>query len=216
MLHLGPTSGDDELGVKAQHFERELDFVDHTLAGRLSFGPEFEVVRSVVRPLAVFMVRRFFWAKRAADHLRHHLAMLERFLLPADTDADISRSMVDMAFGIARSPFAVLVAALSGTEPRGIVKSQFATALEPVAPSLSDDPAPFTSVCRPIRDRSPSRAFQRTKSLIGSTLPSVQFSAAILTVRYPVHSLTPLACVKRTLLEFAGKVYPIPFRYKGV
>jgi hypothetical protein len=66
-----------KFGVEKKHLYREVDLVDDTLAGTVTAGKEFEVLDSIVLPVAVDVVDGFVGAQLASDVLGHDVTMLQ-------------------------------------------------------------------------------------------------------------------------------------------
>ena len=70
-------------------FSKEMQDIFQPIAGRLPANPQFEIVRSIIRALAVLMMHRFPWKKRSTQDRRHHDSVFEN-CSPADSGGTIA------------------------------------------------------------------------------------------------------------------------------
>jgi hypothetical protein len=99
------SGGNSELGVESQHLYRELDFVDHALAGRLFFRPQLQIISCVVKAIAVFVMYVFVAFERATEKFRHYNSMLVSFFTAAKMQSAVARRM-HVAVFVDWAPFA--------------------------------------------------------------------------------------------------------------
>src|ERR1700738_5311201 len=147
MLQPGPTSRKYELGVEPKHLQSEGDFVDDALAGRLTFGPEFKVLRSIVGSLAISVMRRFTREKWTAKHFLHDKAMFVPSPLPSHGNPHVSGA-VKVAIRVAGINLPVGPTAFTRAELRGHIKAQQRTVFHTEAASLSRRTASLTNKSR--------------------------------------------------------------------
>lgn len=109
-MHQPHTSSFGKFGVQSEYLDREGNLVYHTLAGRLFFCPQFQIVQRVVEAVTIFVVNVFVCFERAAKSFCHQYPVLVGFLSPAKMQSPISRRM-DVAFFVYRSPLTTFPAA---------------------------------------------------------------------------------------------------------
>lgn len=109
-----------EFGVQSKYLDCERDFVGYALTGRLHLRPQFEIVRSVVEAITIFMMHVFAFTQWTSKHLCHYCAVLKFFFAAAKMQASISRRMNVSVF-IYRTPSATFVSAFFGTKTLAFV-----------------------------------------------------------------------------------------------
>lgn len=112
--------GSGEVRVQAQYVNRELDFIDDALAGRLVSSPKFEIFYAVVVLIAVPVMYAFVVSKQSAQRFFHNVAVFKFFASAADAYAQVARRMRVPVF-VNRSPFAALPTAFLAAELLAVV-----------------------------------------------------------------------------------------------
>lgn len=110
------TSRPSELGVGAQHFDGEGNFVHDALTGRLHLDPKFKISWSIVEAIAVLVMHIFVFAQWTAQRLLHEYAVLVSFASSAQMQTSVSGRM-DVPGLVYRAPFSSFSPALNRAEP---------------------------------------------------------------------------------------------------
>jgi hypothetical protein len=109
------TAGAGEFGVQAKYLDREVDFVDHALAGWLHFCPKLQVLRRVVKSISVLVMNVFVFHERPPERFGHKVTVLEYFFASSEMQAPVT-GRVDISFGVNWTPAAAFVTAFSRTK----------------------------------------------------------------------------------------------------
>ena len=76
MRELRPSAREQVRRVALEQFDSVCHSVRDSLTRRLPTGPEFEVLETVVQPIAVSVMNRFVWPQRAVELRGHYEPML--------------------------------------------------------------------------------------------------------------------------------------------
>lgn len=103
-----------EFGVSLDHLDSEGDLIDDALSGTVTAGEEFQVLDTVVLPIAVNVVDGFVRVEFATDVLRHDEAVLENAFLSASDARGNGNNHVPSSFFV---PFKTLSSFESRVKP---------------------------------------------------------------------------------------------------
>jgi hypothetical protein len=203
MFSLRPTSRDDELRVKPEHFEREGDFVDHALAGRLFRIPQLKIFARPIAAVPVFVVDVFALLERAAQHLFHNKAVFEGFLLPSDANTDVTRT-VDVAVRVGGTPPSAVVAAFLRAVTGSVIKIPFGSISHAEASPWRDLAAKLTGKGWNFRHRAATGTRERAVPLVRAALSPFERFLANDAVQNFAHAQLSLILSRLSLLALVG------------
>lgn len=119
------TGGTAEIGVLDQYIDGKLYLVDDTLSVGLVARPQFQVRKTVIQTITVFVMHAFKFCQRATEMFRHYIAVQQDFAAAAKMQAHVS-GRVHMPVGVDRAPRASFPAAFFAAEFLAFVISALA------------------------------------------------------------------------------------------
>lgn len=109
------TGGEAEIGVLGQYLDGELHLVDDSLSSRLVSGPKLKIGQVITKTVSIFVMNRLHIGQRAAEMLRHYVAMLQNFAASTKMHPHVA-GRVHVSIRVDRAPRATFPAAFLAAE----------------------------------------------------------------------------------------------------
>ncbi len=167
-----------ELRIGPEHVDREGDFVDDALAGRLLGRPQFEIGRVGVVPIAVSMVDVFALDQRATKHFLHDDAVLVQLHTAAFMKSTVAGRNEISVLGY-RTPFAAKIAAFLRAKLGRVVMTKLFPVSHAKAATGNDLSAMSALECGRFLDAALATALPRAKTLARVVFARLKFLAAL-------------------------------------